>query len=280
MNSLTGKTAIVTGASEGIGAAVAFGLAAAGANVTLDYASDKDGACRAATRIRDAGGKAITVQGNVSKAPACCFAETIETFGAPSILVNNAGLFSFDALADIAEAEFHRQFDTNVLGVLLTSQAALKHFPEGGGSIVNISSIASFSAMPKSSVYSATKAAVDQITRALAKELGSRNIRVSAVAPGQTSTEGLRASGLGRRRDGTVRCRQHTAGPHRHTGRTAPAIVFLASDAARWITGERLAVCSAPAPRLHCQTNPQRKQSYPNSTEKSPSSPAAPAGSA
>ncbi len=244
MNSLTGKTAIVTGASEGIGAAVAFGLAAAGANVTLDYASDKDGACRAATRIRDAGGKAITVQGNVSKAPdvARLFADTIETFGAPSILVNNAGLFSFDALADIAEAEFHRQFDTNVLGVLLTSQAALKHFPEGGGSIVNISSIASFSAMPKSSVYSATKAAVDQITRALAKELGPRNIRVNAVAPGQTSTEGLRASGL---EGGEMEQFVVASTPLGRIGTPddiVPAIVFLASDAARWITGERLAV--------------------------------------
>jgi 3-oxoacyl-[acyl-carrier protein] reductase len=243
MTSLIGKTAIVTGASKGIGAAIAQGLAAAGAQVVINFASDQAGADRVAARIRHTGGKALTVQANVSDAAdvARLFTETVNAFGAPSVLVNNAGVFKFDPLTDITLEEFRRQFDTNVLGVLLTGREALKHFPKAGGSIVNISSIASFSAMPNSSVYAATKAAVDQITRSLAKELGPRNIRVNAVAPGHTVTEGLESLGpKSSEMDNNI-----IAGtPLGRLGAPkdiVPAVVFLASDAAGWITGERIA---------------------------------------
>lgn len=244
MNVLTGKTAIVTGASKGIGAAIATGLAEAGANVVLNYASDKDGAHRAATRIWSAGGKAITVQGNVTDVSDVerLFRETEDAFGAPSVLVNNAGVYRFGALADVTPEEYRRQFDTNVLGTLLATRQALKHFPQSGGSVINLSSIAGFSAAPDSSIYSATKAAVEQITRALAKELGPRNIRVNTVAPGVTLTEGLRTEGL----EGGDFEKMVIAGtPLSRIGTPediVPAVVFLASDAARWITGEKLAV--------------------------------------
>jgi len=243
MTSLIGKTAIVTGASKGIGAAIAQGLAAAGAQVVINFASDQAGADRVAARIRDIGGNANTVKASVSdpKDVARLFVETSTAFGAPSVLVNNAGVFKFDPLADVTPEEFRRQFDTNVLGALLTGREALKHFPKSGGSIINISSIASFSAMPNSSVYAATKAAVDQVTRSLAKELGPRNIRVNAVAPGHTVTEGLESGGLkNSEMDGNV-----IAGtPLGRLGTPqdiVPAVVFLASDAAGWITGERIA---------------------------------------
>jgi 3-oxoacyl-[acyl-carrier protein] reductase len=243
MTSLTGKTAIVTGASKGIGAAIAQGLAAAGAQVVINFAADQAGADRVAARIRDMGATAIAIKANVSDPAdvARLFAETKAKFGAPSVLVNNAGVFKFGPLGSITPEEFRRQFDTNVLGTLLASQQAEKHFPEAGGSIINISSIASFSAMPNSSVYAATKAAVDQLTRALAKELGPRGIRVNAVAPGHTVTEGLESAGLvNAEMDNNV-----IAGtPLGRLGRPvdiAPAVVFLASDAAAWITGERIA---------------------------------------
>jgi len=244
MSVLTGKTAIITGASKGIGAAIAIGLAEAGANVILNYASDQEGAHRAATRIREAGGKAITVRGNVADAGDVerLFRETEKAFGAPSVLVNNAGVYRFGALADVTPEEYHRQFDINVLGTLLATREALKHFPQSGGSVINISSIAASSAMPESSIYSATKAAVEQITRALAKELGPRNIRVNSVAPGVTLTEGLRSGG----QDGGDMEKMVIAGtPLGRVGAPediVPAVVFFASDAARWITGERLAV--------------------------------------
>ncbi len=243
MTSLIGKNAIVTGASKGIGAATAQALAAAGAQVVINFANDRAGADRVAARIRDKGGKALTVKASVSDPAdvARLFEETTATLGAPSVLVNNAGVFRFDPLANVTPAEFHRQFDTNVLGVLLASQQALKYFPETGGSIINISSIASFSAMPNSGVYAATKAAVDQITRALAKELGPRNIRVNAIAPGHTVTEGLETAGL----INSELDNQVIAGtPLGRLGTPediAPAVVFLASDAANWITGERIA---------------------------------------
>lgn len=243
MNSLKGKVAIVTGASKGIGAAIAKGFAEAGASVTINYAHDEKGAHDIATEIWERGGRAITAQANVANTAdiARLFAETVDAFGAPSILVNNAGLFKFDGLSDITEAEFRREFDTNVLGVLLASQQALKHFPETGGSIINISSIASASAAPNSSLYSATKAAVDQITRALAKELGSRNIRVNTVAPGRTDTEGVRAAGF----NGSEAEKMFAANtPLGRIGKPediVPSVIFLASDDAGWVTGERLA---------------------------------------
>ncbi|HTV31272.1 MAG TPA: glucose 1-dehydrogenase [Xanthobacteraceae bacterium] len=243
MNSLNGKVAIVTGASKGIGAAIARGLAAAGTSVAVNFASDQEGAHRTTNAISNLGGRAIAVRGNVADAAdvARLFTEATEAFGAPSILVNNAGLFKFEALADITEAEFHRQFDTNVLGILLTAQQALKHFPRSGGSIINISSIASIGAVPNSSIYSATKAAVDQITRSLARELGPRNIRVNTVAPGHTDTEGLRSAGI----EGGELEKMLVAGtPLGRVGKPddiVPSVVFLASDEAAWITGERIA---------------------------------------
>jgi 3-oxoacyl-[acyl-carrier protein] reductase len=243
MNTLNGKTAIVTGASKGIGAAIAKGLASAGASVAVNFASDQEGAHRTTTAIRDTGGRAIAVRGNVANIADVerLFAETAEAFGAPSILVNNAGLFKFDTLADITEAEFHREFNTNVLGIFLTAQQALKHFPQSGGSIINISSIASNSAAPNSSLYSATKAAVDQITRSLGRELGPRGIRVNTVAPGHTDTEGVRGAGF----EGSELEKILVAGtPLGRVGKPAdivPSVVFLASDDAAWVTGERIA---------------------------------------
>jgi 3-oxoacyl-[acyl-carrier protein] reductase len=243
MTTLTGKTAIVTGASKGIGAAIAKGLAAAGAQVVVNFASDKAGADRVVARIQAAGGKAMAIKGSVSNSEDVVrlFAETASAFGSPSILVNNAGVFAFRPLSEVTPEDFQRQFDTNVLGTLLTSREALKHFPAAGGSIVNISSIASFSAMPNSSVYAATKAAVDQVTRSLAKELGARNIRVNAVAPGHTETEGLEGAGLKNRE---VENNVIAGTPLGRLGAPediVPAVVFLASDAAAWITGERIA---------------------------------------
>jgi 3-oxoacyl-[acyl-carrier protein] reductase len=243
MNSLNGKTAIVTGASKGIGAAIAQGLASAGARVAINFASDEEGAHRTANAIWNAGGKAIVVRGNVTNAADVerLFAETAEAFGAPSILVNNAGLFKFDSLADITEAEFHREFNTNVLSIFLTAQQALKHFPQSGGSIINISSIASTSAAPNSSLYSATKAAVDQVTRSLGRELGPRGIRVNTVAPGHTDTEGVRGTGF----EGSELEKMLVAGtPLGRVGKPAdivPSVIFLASDEAAWVTGERIA---------------------------------------
>ncbi|RYZ03964.1 MAG: glucose 1-dehydrogenase [Myxococcales bacterium] len=243
MKSLIGKTAIVTGASKGIGAGIAKGLAAAGAAVVVNYAGGKEGAEQVVREIIAKDGKAIAVQADVAKAEDVkrLFAETQRAFGAPSILVNNAGVYVFQSLAEITEEQFHRQFDTNVLGLLLASQEAAKHFPDGG-SIINISSIASSNATPHTAVYSATKAAVDSVTRVLSRELGARRIRVNSISPGPTETEGTQAihafdSEMGRKLvEGT---------PLGRTGLPediAPAAVFLASDAAAWITGESIRV--------------------------------------
>src|SRR5271155_3344488 len=194
MNKVAGKVAIVTGASKGIGAAVAKGLAAAGAAVTVNYSSDKEGADRTVAEVTGNGGKAIAIQADVSKAADVkrLFEETRKAFGSIDVLVNNAGVFEFGPLEAVTENEFHREFDTNVLGPILAMQEALKHFPPSGGSIINISSIASENPVPNSSLYSATKGALDTITMALAKELGPRNIRVNTVAPGLVDTEGNR----------------------------------------------------------------------------------------
>src|SRR5436189_2118363 len=195
---LSGKVAIVTGASKGIGAAIAKGLGAAGAAVAVNYASSKEGAGRVVAEITGKGGKAIAVKGDVSNAADVkrLFAETKKAFGAPDVLVNNAGIYAFEPLENVTEEEFHREFDTNVLGPILTIQEALKHLPPSGASIINISSIASKNPVPNSMLYSATKGAVDTLTMALAKELGPRNIRVNVVAPGLVDTEGSRESGF------------------------------------------------------------------------------------
>jgi 3-oxoacyl-[acyl-carrier protein] reductase len=242
LQTLEGQVAVVTGASKGIGAAIAEQLAAAGAAVVVNYASSKAGAEAAVGRIRQAGGKAVAVQADVSKIEDVrrLFAETKKAFGKLDILVNNAGIYEFAPLEAITAEHFHKQFDLNVLGTLLTTQEAVKHFGPSGGSIVNLSSFAATSAPPSTSVYSATKAAVVAITRSLAQELGPRKIRVNAIAPGVIETEGLHASGIA----GSDFQRQAEAQtPLGRIGQPqdiAPAVVFLASPESSWTTGETL----------------------------------------
>jgi 3-oxoacyl-[acyl-carrier protein] reductase len=185
MSDLKGKVAIVTGASKGIGASIAKNLAAAGAAVAVNYASSREGAERVVADIKVSGGKAIAVKGDVAKAADVrrLFEETRSAFGGVDILVNNAGIYHFQPLEDITEDEFHLQFNTNVLGTILAAKEAAKHFGPDGGSIINISSVASEQAQPTATVYSATKGAVDTLTRVLAAELGQRKIRVNAIAP-------------------------------------------------------------------------------------------------
>ena len=198
MSQLSGKVAIVTGASKGSGAGIAKGLAAAGAAVVVNYAGGKTDAESVVREIVARDGKAIAVQGDVARAEDVqrLFSETKATFGAPSILVNNAGIYQFQALEAITQDQYRRQFDVNVLGVLLASQQALAHFAPGGGSIINISSIAATNATPGTAVYSATKAALDSITRVLSRELGPRKIRINSLSPGPTDTEGTQALGV------------------------------------------------------------------------------------
>src|SRR6266581_4818750 len=195
---LSGKVAVVTGASKGIGAAIAKGLGAAGAAVVVNYSSSKEAADRVVAEITGKGGKAIALQGDVSKAGDVqrLFEGASKAFGQLDVLVNNAGVFEFHPIEDVTEDEFHREFNINVLGPIITTREALKHFGPTGGSVINISSVASESPMPNSVVYAATKSAVDSITRVLAKELGPRNIRVNAIAPGGVETEGVHRIGV------------------------------------------------------------------------------------
>src|SRR5216684_681212 len=192
MNKLTNKVAVVTGASKGIGAGIAKGLAAEGAAVVVNYASSKEGADRVVAEITKQGGKAVAVQGDVSKASDVqrIFAETKKAFGTLDVLVNNAGVYEFAALGEITEEQFHRQFNTNVLGLILATQEAVKFFGAEGGSIINIGSTASQLTPPTTTVYTATKGAVDAVTHVLAKELGPRKIRVNSINPGMVETEG------------------------------------------------------------------------------------------
>jgi len=243
MNNLTGKVALVTGASKGIGAGIAKGLAAEGAAVVVNYASSKEGADRVVSEITGKGGKAIAIQGDVSKVADVkrLFAEAKRAFGAPDVLVNNAGIFAFDPLEAVTEDEFHREFNTNVLGPILTIQEALKHFGPEGGSVINISSVVSTGAVPNSVVYSATKGAVDSIARVLGTELAARKIRVNTIAPGGVETEGTHSVGM----IGSDFEKQIVADtPMGRLGQPediARVAVFLASDNARWLTGERIA---------------------------------------
>ena len=243
MNSLKGKVAIVTGASKGIGAAIAKGLAEAGAAVAVNYASDEQGAERVVAEIAAIGGKAVAIKADMSK-PADVrrlFEEAERALGAPNVLVNNAGIFEFGPVEDITEAQFHRHFDTNVLGIVLAVQQAIKHFPREGGSILNISSIASESPVPNSSLYAASKGAVDTLTLALAKELGPRKIRVNAVAPGYTDTEGNQRIGfVGSAVAEAMIAATPLGSRFGRPEEIAPSVVFLASDDAAWLTGERL----------------------------------------
>jgi 3-oxoacyl-[acyl-carrier protein] reductase len=241
---LAGKVALVTGASKGIGAAIAKHLAAEGAAVVVNYSSDREGAQRVVADITGAGGKAVAVQANVAKKQDIerLFAEAKKAFGKLDILVNNAGIYEFSPLESLTEEHFHKQFNTNVLGLLLASQEAVRHFGPSGGSIINISSIASTQAPATASVYSATKAAVDAVTRSLAKELGPRNIRVNAINPGAVETEGVHTAGL---MEGDFLKQLKAQTPLGRIGQPediAPAAVFLASPDAAWITGETLRI--------------------------------------
>jgi 3-oxoacyl-[acyl-carrier protein] reductase len=197
-NKLSGKVAVVTGASKGIGAAIAKHLAEEGASVIVNYAASKAGAEKVVDEITGKGGKAMAVQADVAKKADIerLFAETKKAYGAIDILVNNAGVYEFGNLEDVTEEHFHRQFNLNVLGLILSTQAAVKQFNSKGGSIVNISSVASTATPAGGAVYSATKAAVDAVTKVLAKELGPRKIRVNAINPGMVETEGTHAAGI------------------------------------------------------------------------------------
>jgi 3-oxoacyl-[acyl-carrier protein] reductase len=241
---LKGKVAIVTGASKGIGAMIAKHLAAEGAAVVVNYASSKQGAERVVADIERTGGKAIVVQANMAKKPEIerLFAEAKKAFGRVDILVNNAGIYEFSPLEGITAEHFHKHFDLNVLGLIFASQEAIKHFGSAGGSIINISSVASTAAPPNTSVYSATKAAVDAITKSLAKELGPRKIRVNAINPGMVETEGVHAAGI---MESDFRKEVESKTPLGRIGQSediAPAVVFLASEESAWITGETMRV--------------------------------------
>ena len=245
-NKLTGKVAVVTGASKGIGAAIAVSLAAEGAAVVVNYASSKAGADKVVAAITSAGGKAIAVQADVSKSAdiSRLFSETKKAFGKVDVLVNNAGVYEFGPLENVTEEHFHKQFNLNVLGLLLTTQEAVKHFPTTGGSIVNISSVVGRHPVAGASVYSATKGAVDAITKSLAKELGPKQIRVNSLNPGMIETEGLHAAGFA---ESDFRKHLEATTPLGRIGQpedTAKVAVFLASDDSGWVTGETLLVSS------------------------------------
>jgi 3-oxoacyl-[acyl-carrier protein] reductase len=240
MSELTGKVAVVTGASKGIGAGIAKGLAAAGAAVVVNYASSKAGAERVVADITGKGGEAIAVHGNVAEAKDVqrLFEETKKAFGSLDLLVNNAGVFEFSPLEAVTETEFHREFNINVLGTILATREALKYFGPAGGSVINLSSVAGGKAIPNSVVYSATKGAVNAITRVLANELGARKIRVNAITPGPVETEGVHELGI----LGSDFEKQMVAGTP--LGRIAQPVdiariaVFLASDSSGWLTGD------------------------------------------
>jgi 3-oxoacyl-[acyl-carrier protein] reductase len=237
---LAARVAVVTGASKGIGAAIAKELAAGGAAVVVNYAAGKTGAEKVVDEITRQGGKAIAVQADVAKKADIehLFAETKKAFGHLDILVNNAGVYEFLPLEQITEEHFHRQFNVNVLGLLLTTQEAVKLFGPAGGSIINISSVASTSAPPGGSVYSATKGAVDTITKSLAKELGVRKIRVNAINPGMIETEGVHAAGFA---ESEFRKQIEAQTPLGRIGQPqeiATVAAFLGSDDSGWITGE------------------------------------------
>jgi 3-oxoacyl-[acyl-carrier protein] reductase len=241
---LNRKVAVVTGASKGIGAGIAKEFAEAGASVVVNYVSAKQDADRVVDEISKGGGKAVAIQGNVAKKAEVerLFAETEKAFGKIDIVVNNAGVYEFVPLEEVTEQQFHRMFDTNVLGMLLATQEALKHFNADGGSVINISSLASSLTPPTAVVYNATKGAVDAITRTLAKELGPRKIRVNAINPGMVITEGVVTGGF---HESDMRKMFESMTPLGRVGETddiAPAAVFFASDDSKWVTGETLLI--------------------------------------
>jgi 3-oxoacyl-[acyl-carrier protein] reductase len=244
MSNLAGKVAVVTGASKGIGASIAEHLAAQGASVVVNYASSKAGADKVVNAITAKGGKAIAVQGDVSSEPDIkrLFAETKKAYGKVDILVNNAGIYEFLPLENITAEHFHKQYNLNVLGLLLTSQEAVKHIGPEGGSIINIGSVAGQSPVAMGSVYSSTKAAVDAITISLSKELGSRKIRVNSVDPGMVETEGFHAAGIA---ESDFRKTVEAQTPLGRIGQPrdiAPVVAFVASDDAGWVNGQIIMV--------------------------------------
>jgi 3-oxoacyl-[acyl-carrier protein] reductase len=237
---LAGKVAVVTGASKGIGTGIALNLAKEGAAVVVNYSSSREGADRVVAEIIGSGGKAVAVQANLAK-PADVerlFAETKKAFGRLDVLVNNAGVYEFSPLENLTVEHFHKQFDLNVLGLLLATKEAVKLFGDAGGSVVNISSVVSRSPVAGGSVYSATKGAVDSLTRALAAELGPKKIRVNTVNPGMVETEGTHGAGI---TESDFRKQVEATTPLGRIGLPkdiAPAVTFLASDDSAWITGE------------------------------------------
>ena len=237
---LAGKVAVVTGASKGIGAEIAKELAAEGAAVVVNYSSSKAGADRVVADIVRADGKAVAVQADMTKPDQIerLFAETKKAFGRLDVLVNNAGVYQFGAIEEVTAEHFHKQFDLNVLGLLLATKEAVKYFGSEGGSVVNISSVVATAAPPQTSVYSATKAAVNAITRSLAQELGPRHIRVNSINPGMVETEGLHAAGIPESEFRKQVEAQTPLGRIGQPGDIAPAAVFLASNDSAWITGE------------------------------------------
>jgi 3-oxoacyl-[acyl-carrier protein] reductase len=242
MSKLSGKVALVTGASKGIGAGIARSLAEAGASVVVNYSSSRAGAEAVVADIVRAGGKALAVQADVAR-PADVqrlFATARTAFGPPDIVVNNAGIYLFNPLEAVTEEQFHRQFDTNVLGAILVIQESLNHFGPGGGSVINVSSIGSEKPFPGAVVYIATKAALDAVTRGLSVELAARKIRVNTIAPGPVDTEGLHAAGIaGSDLEGAM-VAETPLGRMGQPDDVAKVVTFLASDDAAWLTGERI----------------------------------------
>ena len=237
---LTGKVAVVTGASKGIGASIAKHLAAEGATVVVNYASSKAGAEKVVAEIKSNGGKAVSVQGDVAKKADIdrLFDETKKAFGRLDLLVNNAGIYEFGPLEGVTEELFHKQFNLNVLGLLLCTQKAVEYFDSSGGNIINVSSVAGVNPPPGASVYSATKAAVDAITKSLAKELGPKKIRVNSINPGMIETEGVHAAGI---LESDFRKQVEAQTPLGRIGQpqdVASVATFLASADSGWITGE------------------------------------------
>jgi len=241
---LNGKVAVVTGASKGIGASIAKEFAVEGASVIVNYASSKQDADRVVDEINKLGGKAIAIQGSVARKTDVerLFAEAEKALGKIDILVNNAGVYEFTPLEQVTEEKFHKHFDVNVLGLLLVTQEALKHFNPAGGSIINISSGVSSITPPNFSVYTGTKGAVDAITRTLAKELGPRDIRVNAINPGLVITEGVTTAGFDQSDFRKTLESQTPLGRIGQTEDIAPAAVFFASSDSKWITGETLLI--------------------------------------
>lgn len=242
MSDLKGKVAVVTGASKGIGAEIARSLATAGASVVVNYASSKDGADRVVADIKAKGGKAVAVKGDVAKSADVkhIFDEAKKAYGRIDVLVNNAGVYKFAPLDENTEEEFHRQFNINVLGTLLATREAAKHFGADGGSVINLSSVASDKGLPGSSIYAATKGAVDSVTRVLATELGPRKIRVNAIRPGGVETEGVHAIGIIGSDFEKQMVAETPLGRLGQPDDIASVAVFLASDQSKWMTGERL----------------------------------------